>query len=86
MESEIRFKFQGELLDNIRQNVKSGLYNFTGGKKQFEEWEKRAANSSNNGERQALLIEADRLMVEVMKRKAKVEDSSTPKKRSWKFW
>ncbi len=43
MESEIRFKFQGELLDNIRQNVKSGLYNFTGGKKQFEEWEKRAA-------------------------------------------
>jgi hypothetical protein len=81
--SDSRFAHQGQLLTNICENVESGKYGFAGGKHQFAEWKKRAMQSTSNGERQALLIEADRLMQETKARTAKKDEAKT---RKWKFW
>jgi hypothetical protein len=81
--SDSRFANQGQLFANICENVESGKYGFAAGKHQFAEWKKRAMQSASNGERQALLIEADRLMQETKARTAKQDE---PKARKWKFW
>ncbi len=81
--SDSRFANQGQLLTNICENVESGKYDFAGGKHQFAEWKKLAMKSASNGERQALLIEADRLMRET---KTRATEKHEPKPRKWKFW
>jgi hypothetical protein len=81
--SDSRFANQGQLLTNICENVESGKYDFAGGKHQFAEWKKRAMKSASNGERQALLIEADRLM---RKTKTRTTEKHEPNPRKWKFW
>lgn len=81
--SDSRFANQGQTLTNIIENVESGKCHFSGGKHQFAEWKKRAMKSASNGERQALLIEADRLMRET---KTLTVDKHEPKPRKWKFW
>ena len=85
--SDSRFANQGQLLTNIRENVESGKYGFTGGKHQFAEWKKRAMQSASNGERQSLLIEADRIMQETKDRASnRASKKDEPKPRKWKFW
>jgi hypothetical protein len=81
--ADLRFANQGQILVNISDNVGSGKYAFSGGKRQFIEWKTRAMASVNNGERQALLIEADRFMHET---KAAAREEYAAVKKKWKFW
>lgn len=79
---------QGRLLTNIQDNVNSGRWAFSGGRRQFDEWRKRAEGSVGHVERQALLIEADRLMRETRQTPEtdRPEVQSKARRRKWMFW
>lgn len=82
---------QRALLENIKNNIADGRYRFKSGKVVFDKWVLNADQSIDFVENIALLIQADREMVEIkkiepLKKSNKEYCENEEEKKWWKFW